>query len=112
MQCWEIGQTEAVRFLLPWALLAASVRSEDISRAGRIERIEVSFTMMWAQIPHLPETGATKGLAERKTTDSEGTELPLTMVTRQQLKRGMNLCIDARYDRRSRRAGSSGLSLL
>jgi hypothetical protein len=25
-QCWEIGATEAVRFLLPWALLAAYVR--------------------------------------------------------------------------------------
>jgi hypothetical protein len=93
LQCAQMGEAEPVRLLLPWALLIAAVRAEDVSRSARIEMIQVAFTMMWAQWHGMPETGATKGIAQRKTRDGAGNVLPMTLMTRQQAKRGINLCI-------------------
>jgi hypothetical protein len=93
LRCVEIGEVEAVRFFLSWALLTAAVRSEDVSRSARTEMVQVSFAMMWAQMHALPATGATKGIAQKRTKAPEGDDLPLTVATRQQLRRGMNLGI-------------------
>jgi hypothetical protein len=81
------GQHDGAIFILPWALLQMSVRSEDVQRKTRLELLDGAFAVISTVMKWCPNTAATKGMSQRN-----GDGVPVTFCTTNQLCTAMSLC--------------------
>jgi hypothetical protein len=91
MALLSLGMQDASAYFVPWALLHAAIGSDAMTRAARLQALEVAFAMFRVQYTHVDETGKDFGIFQRG--DTTEPQRVLTYADANQLRRAMNTCI-------------------